>query len=268
MHADILAGGVSAVADLLANSTVAVRSRHGGGAGVVWSTDGTIITNAHVIRDSQTSVTFDDGRDVPAVLVRRDIERDLAMLHVDARNLEPAAIRDPASVRAGEVLIAIGFPHGTRGCSTGIAYENGRRGGRFVAADLRLAPGNSGGPLADATGRVIGINSMIAGGLAFAVPSDAINAFVNGGTATQRLGVRYAPATLANNFVLVVTDVEDGSTAERSGLLAGDCIAAIDGVAIAQARLNALGASRVLDIRRGGQWTRVNVERGTNDVAA
>jgi serine protease Do len=171
----------AALARTLRASTVAVHDERAGGSGsgVVWDARGLIVTNAHVVSSRSAVVVFADGRRVRAALVGRDPERDLAALRLP-RDLEPhpdrARVRDSATLVPGELVIAVGNPHGVTGAVTaGIIH---RCNARWVVADVRLAPGNSGGPLADAAGRVAGVNSMIARGLALAVPSAAVARFL------------------------------------------------------------------------------------------
>ena len=168
------------LAERLGATTVrVVDGRNGAGSGVVWSAAGTIVTNAHVVRSMYPTVLFADGRRARAALLDRDPECDLALLRIEGAltgRLSAAHVRDERTLRAGELLVAVGNPYGLVGAlSTGIF--RGHKG-RFVVADLRLAPGNSGGPLADAEGRVVGINSMVANGLALAVPAGTVNAFL------------------------------------------------------------------------------------------
>jgi serine protease Do len=174
-------GGLATLAQTLRHSTVAVHDERAGGAGsgVVWDARGLIVTNAHVVSSRNATVVFADGRRVRAALVGRDPERDLAALRLP-RDLEshpaPACVRDSATLVPGELVVAVGNPYGVTGAVTaGIVH---RCNARWVVADVRLAPGNSGGPLADAAGRVAGINSMIARGLALAVPSAAVARFL------------------------------------------------------------------------------------------
>jgi serine protease Do len=172
---------LEALAERVRASTVAVRvGRHGAGSGVIWASDGAIVTNAHVASRPYAEVVLSDGRRFTAHVERRDPRHDLALLRIDARMLPAAHVRDPRDLRPGELLIAVGHPLGIpNALSMGIAHAAHGAGSRFVVADLRLAPGNSGGPLADAQGRVVGINSMVAGGgLALAVPSDEVMRFV------------------------------------------------------------------------------------------
>src|SRR5579875_2687464 len=174
-------------AQRLCRSTVQVRGEGpGGGSGVIWSADGVIITNAHVARGSRATVELSDGRTLAATITARDKVRDLAALTVDATDLPAATVGDSDALRVGELVLAVGNPLGMVGAlTTGIVHAattDGQRGRAWVQADVTLLPGNSGGPLADARGRVVGINSMIAGGLALAVPSNAVRRFLAGKT--------------------------------------------------------------------------------------
>lgn len=239
---------LAAVAEALRCTTVAVRvGRSGQGSGLIWSADGAIVTNAHVANRERLEVALCDGRSFRAQLARRDPERDLALLRIDAAGLPVPEIRDPSDLRPGELLVAVGHPFGVPNALTmGIAHAALGHGTRpFVQADLRLAPGNSGGPLADARGRVVGINSMvIAGGLALAVPSDEVARFVHG-VAPARLGVALAPARLRDGTpALVVVGIEPGSRAQRAGLRVGDVLPPL-----VPARLRELSS---LDVLRGG----------------
>ena len=176
-HAGRLATGAAAIAVALARVTVEIRGRAGAplGAGVIWHPDGLILTNAHVAQ-RDVSVVLTDGRPRPARLVARDAERDLAALVVDASGLPAAEIGDSRALRVGELVLAVGNPFGLpRALSAGLVHAVDHR---VIQADLRLAPGNSGGPLADARGSVVGLNAMIVGGLAIAVPSETAWRFV------------------------------------------------------------------------------------------
>ena len=176
-----LAAAAATMAAELARVTVEVRGRGRGaggaavGAGVIWHPDGLILTNAHVAHRDVT-VVLADGRARSARLVARDPQRDLAALLVDATGLPAARIGDSAALRVGELVLAVGNPLGlVRALSAGLVHAVGPRA---IHADLRLAPGNSGGPLADARGRVVGLNAMSVGGLAVAVPSREAQRFV------------------------------------------------------------------------------------------
>lgn len=170
------------VAEALRRATVHISGmRRGSGSGVIWRPDGLIITNAHVARESPMLVELWEGRHLTATLVARDPGCDLAALAVAARGLPAAEIGDPHTMRAGDIVIAVGNPDGAMGAVTrGILHAAFRGEMDWLESDLSLAPGNSGGPLADAHGRVIGINSMIVSGVAFSIPAERVRGFVRG----------------------------------------------------------------------------------------
>jgi serine protease Do len=228
------------VAEKLRRSTVLVLpGPRGNGSGVIWSSDGVIVTNAHVAHGSHLRVQLWDGRELEAAVVSRDRRRDLAELRVSAANLPAATAADSSQIRPGELAIAIGNPLGFVGAlTTGVIHAIGplRRLGseQWVQADVRLAPGNSGGPLADARGRVIGINTMVAGSLALAVPSNAVTSFLAGDPIDAWLGVSVAPVRVpcpgsrAKAFGLVLLGVEPDSPAANASLLPGDILLGTD----------------------------------------
>lgn len=237
----IPAPGFGEIAESLRRSTVLVRDAgRGAGSGVIWSADGLIITNAHVIRGSRPAVQLWDGREFHATVVSRDPRRDLAQLRIEAAGLPAASQADSSQLRPGELAIAVGNPMGFVGAlATGVIHAVGALRGlgsqSWVQADLRLAPGNSGGPLADARGRVVGINTLVAGRLALAVPRNAVREFLSAGPAAAQLGVTVHPVFVprtsvpsrrhgGNAFGLVVLEVEPGSPANLASLLTGDIL--------------------------------------------
>jgi serine protease Do len=120
-----------------------------------------------------------DGRALEAEVIRRDPSRDLAALRVPAKGLVAAQIRDASNMRAGEVVLAVGNPFGAHAALTiGVLAERPSPRDLLLRADIRLAPGNSGGPLSDAEGRVIGINSMIVNGSGIAITTRAVADFL------------------------------------------------------------------------------------------
>ena len=247
---------LASIAATLRASTVRVHDVRGRGygAGIVWDADGTILSNAHVVRGAGATVEWNDGRTQRAEVVRRDDRRDLAALRVaETDGLIAAAVRPSNTVVLGELAIAAGNPHGLQGMVTAGLVQ--RCNSQWVVADVRLAPGNSGGPLADAWGRVIGINAMVARGLALAIPSDAAIAFAQGGKRSRRLGVALARAVARIDgrpaFALIVTAVEAGSVAERAGLQLGDAILAPS--------VEAIRTSDALDVVRAGVVSRVPI---------
>lgn len=177
-------------------SLVQVRNEpHGAGAGLIWQHDGIIITNHHVVAGGEgyfpvsqrLAVTLADGRTAPAQVLAVHDAVDLAILKIDLQNLPFALVADSHDLRVGELVFAVGHPWGQVGVVTGgivsaLSMVTTRSGKRFpiIRSDALLAPGNSGGPLVNAAGGVVGINTMIVGGdQAFAIPSHLAVDFVN-----------------------------------------------------------------------------------------
>ncbi len=165
---------IGGVVDRLRRTTVRVVSGDSGlGSGVIWSRDGTIVTNAHVAQHRHVVVELSDGRRFDARLVARDPRRDLAVLRVPPELLPETRIGDARTLRTGELVVAVGNPLGVNGAaSVGVVHATGD--GPLVRSDVRRAPGNSGGPLATVDGRVVGINAMVVGGLGVAIASHVV----------------------------------------------------------------------------------------------
>jgi len=183
---DILAHEMSSLAQLVRSFTVAIadgnrRSGHAG-SGVVWHRDGLIVTNAHVATRGSYIVTLATGDRVEGEVIARDSEVDLAAIAVPVRGLRPAPLGEAAALRAGSLVLAFGHPLGVANAlALGIVHNVVRdKAGdpRWIAADIQLAPGNSGGPLVDASGRLVGINAMIVSGLGAAIPVDVVAKFL------------------------------------------------------------------------------------------
>jgi serine protease Do len=189
-----LAVELEALAALVRRATVRVEIDHaergGAGSGVIWSADGLIVTNAHVARAQRAVVRLADGERLDARVIRRDPRRDLAALAVDAHGLAAPPIGDSRALRVGELVLALGSPWGVPNqLAVGIVQARSPRDAdaeRWVRADVRLAPGNSGGPLADVRGRVVGINTMIVGGLGVAIATAEVTAFLRDLDAARR----------------------------------------------------------------------------------
>jgi serine protease Do len=238
--------GFGEIAEQLRRSTVLIRAgSRGNGSGTIWSSDGLIVTNSHVARAAKVQVELWDGREFSGKVESRDSRLDLAAIRIAAADLPAVAVGDSSKLRAGELAIAVGNPLGFVGAlATGVIHAVGPLRGigsqTWVQADLRLAPGNSGGPLADASGRVIGINSMVAGGLNLAIPSNAVVAFLSGDSCEGWLGVTIQPVRLprgaarAAAFGFVLLEVHPDSPAERASLLVGDILLGADGKTFAQ----------------------------------
>jgi serine protease Do len=175
---------LEALASTLRQSVVEVRTRGtGAGSGIIWSADGLIVTNAHVARTEHATIVLWNGRELDGVVTAHDPRRDLATIAIDPDTvtLSAATIGHPTDLRTGDLVIALGHPWGITGSiAFGIIHEvETRRGApRWIRADIRLAPGNSGGPLTDARGRVVGVNTLIAGGLGVAVPATTVSRFL------------------------------------------------------------------------------------------
>jgi serine protease Do len=258
---------------------VTVRSPAGGGSGTAWTQDGVVVTNSHVVRGDRPVVVTRDGREHQAALVAREAEADIAVLRIDAEFPDVAVPREGERVRIGELAFAIGNPWGQEGVLTrGIVVGRGPGGienavplADAIRADVRLAPGNSGGPLADAAGRVIGVNSMITGGMAVAVPADLVDAVVHGRRAVLGITGRAIPLppVIAASYGardgrgLLLTEIAPGSSAERAGLRPGDVVLRIDGVE------GGLGAvARRLRALRSGHTARFDVLREAGTFVA
>jgi serine protease Do len=231
--------GFGEVAERLRRSTVQVEAKgwgptQGSGSGVVWNRDGIILTNNHVARADRLQVQFWDGRSAQAEVISRQAARDLAVLRIGSGAAVPAEIGDSGALRPGELAVAVGNPLGfsgalSRGVVHGVGPVTGLGRRRWVQASIRLAPGNSGGPLANARGEVIGINTMVAGGLGLAIPSNEAAVLIAGGSAhpPMRLGVTLRAVRLKGGAAgLLLLEVQPGSAAERASLLQGDLLVA------------------------------------------
>jgi S1-C subfamily serine protease len=237
------------------------RRLDGGGSSVAVTPDGFMLTSAHVVyrTDGTGRASFVDGRDVEFEVVGADALSDLAVLRADARDLVPAELGDAEQLRVGQLVVAIGNPHGFAGSVTaGVVSALGRslptRSGanvrvvdNVIQTDAALNPGNSGGALVDGRGRVVGINTAVAGvGLGLAVPINQatrriIAALMTDGRFRRAYlgiagGPRPLPPRLARELhqesgVEVVQVVEE-SPAAQGGLRAEDLIVAIDGAPI------------------------------------
>ena len=215
--------GFEELVQRLRRSSVQILSHGGGGSGIVWDASGHILTNSHVARGDEVGVVDSQGRRMRARVIQRDQTRDLALIETNTA-LEPAAFGDSSQLRVGQIVAAIGNPLGVPGAvTTGIIHSRGES--RFIQADVRLAPGNSGGMLANTRGEVIGINTMIYAGLALAIPSNTAAAFARGENIDRPLlGIAMQPIDLRGAPALVILRVEPGGVADRHGLILGDVL--------------------------------------------
>ena len=288
---ELVVGVVERLSPSVASLRVTRQRRNGrvpagAGSAVVLTPDGFLLTSAHVVagRDRRGSALFTDGTEAGFEVVGTDPLSDLAVLRTEARGLAPAALGDAAELRVGQLVVAIGNPHGFAGSvTTGVVSGLGRalpaRAGETVRlidgviqTDAALNPGNSGGALADAEARVVGVNTAVAGmGLGLAVPIDATTRGIVGALMTDGrvrrayLGIaggrRPLPPRLlrpeAPTFALEVVEVVEDSPAARAGLRPGDLVLAVDGLPVSDAtdlqRLltaERIGAELPLDVAR------------------
>lgn len=225
----------------------------GMGSGVVFTPDGGILTNNHVIDEALTiNVRLKDGRYLPAKLVGRDPATDLAVVKIDAQGLPVAKLADSDASRVGEWVVAIGSPFGLGySVTSGVLSAKGRGGiGQnaiedYLQTDASINPGNSGGPLCNLDGHVVGINSMIVGrgtGIGFAVPSNIAKRvgeqiLKTGHVQRAWIGVGYQDLTpeLATAMKVpagagaLINSISDGSPAQKAAIKAGDIIASVGG---------------------------------------
>ena len=271
---------------------IAIRRRlrngaeaRGGGSGFVFAPDGYIMTNSHVVHEAETlEVTLSDGRKLNAQLVGDDPDTDLAIIRISAPGLVAARLGDSQTLRVGQLVIAIGNPFGfQQSLTAGVVSALGRSlrstSGRLIdnviQTDAALNPGNSGGPLVNSRGEVIGVNSAMilpAQGICFAIPINmaklvAVPLIRDGHIRRSYLGiggqnvpilrrlVRYHG--LANDSGVLVISVEPGSPAQQAGIVDGDVIVGFDGKAVGDID----GLHRLLTDREIGARTTVAILR-------
>ncbi len=228
---------------------------HGQGSGFIVSSDGIILTNAHVVHDAQeVIVKLTDRREFRAKVLGADPKTDIAVLKIDAKDLPVVVLAKTNAVKVGEWVLAIGSPFGFENSVTaGVVSAKGRSlpddsAVPFIQTDVAINPGNSGGPLFNARGEVVGINSQIYSrsggyqGVSFAIPIDIATRVQSQIVATGKVeharlgvGVQEVNQTFANSFKLetpegaLVSMVEKGSPADKAGLLPGDVIRQVNG---------------------------------------
>ena len=273
--------------------------QRGQGSGFIVASDGVVLTNAHVVDGAdEVTVMLTDQREFKAKVVGSDATTDVAVLKIDARDLPTVRLGDPAKLRVGDWVVAIGTPYGLENTVTsGIVSAKSRAlpGDTvvpFIQTDAAVNPGNSGGPLFNLDGEVVGINSQIFSrsggfqGLAFAIPIDVAlrvkdDIQQHGRVAHGRLGVNVQPVdqAMAESFGLggprgaLVGSVQKGSPAARAGLEPGDVILKYDGKAIdrsdalpAMVAATRPGTKATLEVWRGGKAEKLEVEVGERDA--
>jgi S1-C subfamily serine protease len=237
------------------------RERRGGGSGFVFTPDGLILTNSHVVHDARRiEVTVADGRSMPATAIGDDPASDLAVVRVDEPGLAAAALGDSQQLRVGQVVLAIGNPFGFQSTVTaGVVSALGRSlrsySGRLIddviQTDAALNPGNSGGPLVDSAGRVVGVNTatiLPAQGICFAIGINtakfvASRLLRDGRIRRSYIGVSAQTVPIHRRVVrfydlpkesgVVVLSSAENSPAQRAGVHEGDVIVALEGHPVA-----------------------------------
>src|SRR5712692_5355505 len=246
---DTFSSGLAEMIEQAQASVVQVRrGDRGAGTGVIWQAKGGIITNHHVIAHAGSKILVElrDGRTL-----------DVALLNVPADDLTAVPFADSSKLRVGELVFAIGNPWGQRGVVTAgivsalskVKMRNSNRQLEYIKSDVRLAPGNSGGPLINAQGHDIGINAMIMGGdLSVAIPSNVVSTWVAQLPLPRiTLGVQIQPAELPINIRqelangqslgLLVVGIIEGGLAEHAGLLVGDVLIDIENKSLGDAAM-------------------------------
>ena len=260
------------------------------GSGFVFASDGLILTNSHVVEGSRTvQVALPDGRDCVADVIGQDPDTDIAVLRITAPDLVPVAFGDSRSLRAGQLVIAIGNPYGfhhtvTAGVVSALGRSLRSRSGRLIdqiiQTDAALNPGNSGGPLVTSDGAVVGVNTaIIAGGqgLSFAVPISAVVAILpallrDGRVRRGYLGIAGQNAPLLRRVTrfhrleqasaVLIISLEPDGPALAAGLRDGDLIVSFDDVPVE----NLDDLHRLLTEARIGTKARIGVLRGTGRI--
>ena len=263
----------------------------GAGSGFIVSPDGVILTNAHVVQGAnEVTVKLQDRREYRAKVLGSDPATDVAVLKIDAKNLPTVPLGNARSLQTGEWVLAIGSPYGLESTVTaGVVSATGRTLGpesnvQFIQTDVAVNPGNSGGPLFNTRGEVVGINSQIYSqtggyqGLSFAIPIDVAarikdQIIATGKVQHAKLGVSIQDVNqgFADSFNLaspegaLIANVERGSPAERAGLKAGDVVRKVNGQAIigsgdlpGMLAVSKPGDKVALDVWRDGKIVRLN----------
>ena len=274
------------------------RPIFGAGSGFIISPDGVILTNAHVVRDAkEVTVKLKDRREYRAKVLGSDPKTDVAVLKIDAKNLPVVPVGRSSDLKVGEWVLAIGSPFGLESSVTaGVVSAKGRTlpdesNVPFIQTDVAVNPGNSGGPLFNTKGEVVGINSQIYSqtggymGLSFAIPIDVAfrikdQILATGKVQHAKLGVSIQDVNqgFADSFRLesvegaLVANVEKGSAADKAGIKSGDIIRKVEGQPVVQSgdlpnfiSMAKPGDKVALEVWRDGKIVRIDARLGSSD---
>lgn len=291
-YSDELAAMVAGVA----RSVVRVEARQRvAGTGIVWAAEGAIVTADHVVEREENIRVSVDGQTFEAELAGRDPTTDIAVLKIKASNLVPAQFGDSKALKQGNLVFAVGRPWGDEAIvSSGIVSALGKFGRMglspqfkdgLIHSDVTLYPGFSGGPLADASGRVVGMNTSVIGrDMSLAIPVETVARIAEQlltkgriergylGVGVQKIPMQQAlrdKLNLAQETGLMFLQVEPGTNAEKAGLLPGDILVGLNGTTIARIRelnrwlANETGGREVVaKVIRGGELMQVPITVG------
>jgi len=258
---DAYSQAVTSAVARVAPAVVNVEARTGAGSGFVFTPDGLILTNSHVIAGVEApSVTLLDGRRFRADVLGNDPDTDLAVLRISAEDLQPATLGDSTRLVPGQLVVAIGNPFGFQHTVTagvvsalgrGLRSRTGRLMENLIQTDAALNPGNSGGPLVTSDAIVVGVNTAVilgGQGIAFAVPAntarDVISALIRDGRVRRAvLGISAQTTSVARRVVhdyalpgdrgVLISEVQAGSPADSAGLRPGDVVIDFGGTPVA-----------------------------------
>ncbi|MER3554378.1 MAG: signal protein PDZ [Meiothermus sp.] len=283
-----LSNAIASAVETAGESVVHVSAgRWGGSTGIVWSADGHILTAAHTLRRSDVSVTLPGGLEVSATLVGRDPSTDLALLKAETDGLTVPQWAETEGLKVGQIVLALGWPGKAVRASMGILSNLGAEwrtpmGGRleqYIQPDVSMYPGFSGGPLVDAEGRVLGLNTQaLRRGMALTLGVPTLKRvserlIQRGGAGRAYLGISAQPVRLpegaAQERGLLVVSVEPEGPAAKDGLLLGDVLLEVNGKSLHRMEdlLSALsemeaGTSANFKLWRGGQAHDLSVTLG------
>lgn len=291
MDASVLSDALASAVESSGPSVVRIEGRCAGASGTVWSADGVVVVTNHSIgRGDDLSVALADGRTLTATVVGRDPSSDVAVLRIAATDLSPARWSDGEGLKVGHLVLPLGRPGRSVRATMGIVSAlgdsfrtpTGATFDRYIEVDANLPRGFSGGPLVDAKGAALGVNTggVMRGGAT--IPTITLRRVVTelltkGHVGRGYLGVSVYPArlpdalaaTLGKSHAVVIVGVERGSPAEAGGLKVGDVIASIDGVSIdgpgelMSALDGRAGAEVVVKFARADQVSELKVTAGS-----